>query len=188
MEIVNLVGQLPTHPTLKYKTRTADQKIERVVIHHSATVQAEVSKEATVRHIKSIARGHVAENDWPGIGYHYVIGPGGLVYRVNDLSTISYHVGNHNPTSIGICLLGDFTQGDPTDNQIASARELVFRLGWPVVPHKALMGTKCPGDWARWGNRIVYAVNHELRAKLLSVRKDIDELLEIAEEQEPYRG
>ena len=186
MEIVNLVGQLPTHPKLKHKTRTADQKIERIVIHHSATVQTVISRDATIRHIKSIARGHVEDNDWPGIGYHYVIGPGGIVYRVNDVSTISYHVGNHNATSVGICLLGDFTKGDPTDNQIASARELVFRLGWPVVPHKALMQTKCPGNWDKWGHRIVYAVNYELRAKLLDIRKAVDELLVIVEEQEPY--
>ncbi len=152
-DYIDLVDSLPKHPKLKYKPRKLSE-IQRIVLHHSATVQAEVSREATVRHIKSIARGHVEDNDWPGIGYHFVIGPGGLVYQTNRLETVSYHVSDHNTPSVGICLLGDFTKSDPTDNQLASARALVRQLGWPVVPHKALNQTACPGDWAKWGHRI----------------------------------
>lgn len=152
-DYIDLVDSLPKHPELKYKTRKLSQ-IQRIVIHHSATVQAEVSREATIRHIKSIAQGHIEDNDWPGIAYHFCIGPGGLVYQTNRLETVSYHVGNHNTPSVGICLLGDFTRSNPTENQLASARALVKRLGWPAVPHKALNQTKCPGDWEKWGHLI----------------------------------
>lgn len=151
-DYIDLVDSLPKHATLKYNTRKLSQ-IQRIVIHHSATVQTEVSREATIRHITAIAKGHV-QNGWPGIGYHYVIGPGGLIYRTNRLDTISYHVYNNNTPTVGICMLGDFTKGDPTDNQLASARALVKHLGWPVVPHKSLNQTACPGNWAKWGHRI----------------------------------
>lgn len=150
--IIDLVDSLPKHAELKYSPRKRTQ-IERVVIHHSATVQKVISREATIRHITAIARGHRALG-WPGIGYHYVIGPGGLIYQTNRLETVSYHVGGHNTTSVGVCMLGDFTRSDPTENQLASARALVAWLGWPVVPHKALNQTRCPGDWAGWGSQI----------------------------------
>ena len=152
--IIDLVDTLPKHATLTYNKRRPDQ-IKRVVIHHSATVQKEISQAATIRHITAIARGHRMFG-WPGIGYHFVIGPGGLIYQTQRLETVSYHVSGYNTTSVGVCMLGSFATGaDPTDNQIASARALVHWLGWPVVPHKALNQTACPGNWARWGERII---------------------------------
>ena len=38
------------------------------------------------------------------------------------------------------------------DNKPARSERVVF--SWPVVPHKALNQTKCPGDWAGWGSQI----------------------------------
>lgn len=181
MEIVNLVGKLPVHPELKYDKRVLSQ-IVRTVIHHSATVPGEVSQAATVRHIEAIARGHVEDNDWPGIGYHFVIGPGGKVYQTNLLETISYHVGGKNTPSVGVCLLGDFTKGDPTDNQIASARALVKWLGWPAVSHKDLSQTQCPGNWEKWGYLITDELDLDaLKKRLLEIRADLDAVLAMVE-------
>lgn len=151
--IIDLVDSLPKHATAKYPTRKLSQ-VKRIVIHHSATVQKEVSKAAAIRHITAIARGHRMLG-WAGIGYHFVIGPGGLIYQTNRLETVSNHVGGHNTASVGVCMLGNFATGqDPTEAQLVSARALVAWLGWPAVPHKALNQTACPGNWAAWGKRI----------------------------------
>jgi len=81
------------------------------VIHHSLT------KSGTA---KAFSNYHVKSNGWPGIGYHFVIEKDGDVVWCNDLGTRSYHVGNSNIFSVGICVVGDFRTQTPTEEQIES--------------------------------------------------------------------
>lgn len=142
VQIIDRVGQLPTHPTKQYGTRSFSA-INMAVIHHSATTSGNST---------SFARHHVDNNDWPGIGYHFVIAKNGAIERTNDLATISYHAGNVNSRSVGILLIGDYMQQIPPRAQIDSAVRLIVmleqQLGRPleIVGHRDVMANRtCPG-------------------------------------------
>jgi len=120
-----------------------------IVVHHSAT-----------------ARGGAAlfdkmhkERGWDGVGYHFVIGNGTdtgdgaveVTFRWREQRD-GAHAKGWNDVGIGICLVGNFENTDPTAQQTASLvrllRHLRRRFGIPaerVVGHKALNPTLCPG-------------------------------------------
>lgn len=138
MKTIDVRGILPKHPTKKYSRRSIGD-ISIITIHHSLT---------TTGSPEAFARYHVESNGWPGIAYHYVIGKDGTVYVTNDLETISYHVGDSNKKSIGICLVGDFRTEKPSEAQYKAAIELVRYL-LHVVKNAAVKGhSELPGyDW-----------------------------------------
>jgi hypothetical protein len=166
-ETKNIINELETHPTKTYTTRNL-ANIEYFVVHHSA-VPASVGPDAIASyHVNArvVKNGEVIKTRWPGIGYHYVIADSGLVYKTNELETVSYHAGSYNDVSIGVCLLGAFvkvTKPDgsvvrhyPTAAQIDSASWLYGQLsklfpGIKLVGHKEIAPTRCPGDtWRPW--------------------------------------
>ncbi|MFZ7104763.1 MAG: N-acetylmuramoyl-L-alanine amidase [Peptococcaceae bacterium] len=118
MNINDVRSQLAQHPAKEYDKRPLDS-IKYIAIHHSATKGGNAF---------SFARYHVNTNDWPGIGYHYVILEDGTVQWANDLTTVSYHVGEYNLWSVGICLVGDFTDGEPSLIQRQVLKELCQSL------------------------------------------------------------
>lgn len=146
-DIKDITDSLPKHATNKYETRNLDG-IQYLVIHHSA-VAGTVGPEA-------IAKWHVEQLNWPGIGYHFVITPDGTISQTNKLETIAFHAKQVNPVSIGICFAGNFTDDVPTPEQIASGARLCAYLlqefsltGEAVHGHGDFVNTQCPGlQWA----------------------------------------
>jgi len=122
------------------------------VIHHSG---ADVDNTAL-----QVARYHVDNLHWPGIGYHFLVHWDGSIDYVGDLMTSRANVYGLNPQCIGICLLGNFTKYMPRAPQLLSARLLLTYLTdltpqAETVGHRdiALPGheTACPGDtWLLW--------------------------------------
>ena len=119
MKVIDLIDKLPTHKSKKYPYR-ALQSIDTIAIHHSLTSDLRGSKD-----VYAFAQYHVTHNDWPGIGYHYVIDNDGTVYKTNPAINKSYHVGKHNKRSIGICLVGDFRTDELPYVQYEAMYELV---------------------------------------------------------------
>lgn len=129
-----------------------------VTIHHSVGWDFSAS---TLENAKRISSYHVNTHKWPGIGYHYLIGPTGEILQTNELLKSSYHAGSYsapgdeNKTAIGICLGGDFRNAPPPDCQVAAASSLVQYIrqlpkmanSISVIPHKRMPGaaTICPG-------------------------------------------
>jgi hypothetical protein len=94
--------------------------------------------------VRSIARGHVRRG-WAGIGYHYLVGPSGTIYKVNSLNRVAAHAGKYNPQSIGIaCML---RQGEPTIAQVNATAELIKVLDYDLKLHYDLINTGCPGSY-----------------------------------------
>ncbi len=140
--------------------------VNYLAIHHSAGSDNQTPEE--------ISNYHINNNGWGGIGYHFLISKDGTVYYVGDISTARANVANLNEQVIGICLIGNFTQGKvPTDEQYLSAHSLCdfFISNYPdltnlkswdvVVGHRELPGQTsiCPGeDWLSWKKRIVSPV------------------------------
>lgn len=142
--------------------QTRSRPWRAIVIHHMA------SDTGSARVIHRIHR----QKGWDGMGYHFVIGNGSLTD--NGTVEVGYRwagqgVGAHckaprngdpnwwNRNAIGICLIGDFTQSEPTALQMASLRRLVRTLmdtyGIPaskVVPHGGVKVTACPGPKFPW--------------------------------------
>ena len=147
LEIIDIVDALPKHESKTYGTRGLSE-ITTLVIHHTVSPPD--------RAISSIAAYHVDSNDWPGIGYHYVIKDTGEIFQTNHLATRSYHAGGANNYTVGIALQGDFTINMPPAAQRQAAAMLVSYLKNQldidsVVPHKQLSQTACPGaTWDQW--------------------------------------
>ena len=128
-------------------------RIERVVIHHSASGRSTT--------FAQIRRWHL-ERGFSDIGYHFVVLADGTMRQGRQLPTTGAHARGKNSTSIGICAVGDNTREDRrwTRSQQAALRELVdaCRLLWPgieVCGHRDVMArghTECPGvDMAALG-------------------------------------
>lgn len=141
--IVYLADKLPRHSRKRYAQRKhAD--ISRIVIHHSGTRDGSP---------QDFARYHVLHCGWPGIGYHFVIGKRGEVWKTNDLTAVSYHAKGANADSIGICLVGNFSRETPQEAQLAALRWLIGRIQEDLKPapgavlHREIKGsrTSCPG-------------------------------------------
>jgi len=164
-EIKDVVAQLPTHPINRYRTRSLD-RITHLTIHHSAG-PANIP-------VEQIAAYHVKDQNWPGIGYHFAIGPDGTIYQTNKLETISYHAGVANDYTVGICLEGDFQNGVlPTPAQMQSVAHLAAWLALKLkIPLDNIKGhkefpenpTMCPGSEWLEGRKWKEMVHDRIRA------------------------
>jgi hypothetical protein len=110
-----------------------------------------------------IARYHVLEKKGAKdatIPYHFCILPDGTLCFTAKLIYYTKHTHSyvHNRRSLGICVLGDFTKGDPTAAQLDTARRLIYALnefyggGWGkfrgfyMTTHRRVSSTACPGN------------------------------------------
>ncbi|NOX63278.1 MAG: hypothetical protein GXP42_15240 [Chloroflexi bacterium] len=145
--ILDIVDDLPQHPTEKYYKRT--QPITTLVVHHT-TGRSTLTP-------YDIARYHVNSRGWPGIGYHYLIAADGTIFQCQRHETHSYHVGAANGYSVAVSLIGEFMRGNlPSERQMESASHLIAwlmqELGIQgleyVIGHKEApqAQTACPGD------------------------------------------
>lgn len=119
---------------------------QTIVIHHSAIYVGD-----DFATLLEIQRTHREERGWADVGYHYFVGREGLVYEGRDLHVRGTHVARHNTGSLGVCVLGDFTQSEPTawqiDAVIGLSVWLASRLALThLAPHSAFNNdTVCPG-------------------------------------------
>jgi len=122
-------------------------KTNRFIIHHTASQDVPAS---------TIHQWHLNQG-WSGIGYHFVIRQNGDIERGRAENLIGAHAGEKgNPDSIGIVLTGNFETGKPTTAQMDSLvwllKDYLFpKYGVkPVIGHKDVMATACPGKNFPW--------------------------------------
>ena len=129
------------------------RKWEYIVIHHSYT---ESGSE------KEFDNYHRTHNGWLGVGYDFVIGngqgsPDGAIEVTFRWETQiqGAHAGNeeYNQHGIGICLVGNFETGYPTEKQMAALVSLVSCLqerchipSANIILHRHVRDTRCPGE------------------------------------------
>lgn len=94
-------------------------------------------------------------NGWAGIGYHYVIRKDGTIERGRPRWALGSHCYGFNNESIGINVVGNLQESQPTNAQIESLTNLVAELCEiydfepnedTVVGHRDKNSTSCPGD------------------------------------------
>ncbi len=135
----------------------------RVVIHHTVTPNHEDNPAATVRAIYYF---HAITRQWGDIGYNYLIDWQGNIYegRAGGEKVIGGHARGYNEGSVGIALMGTYTQQDITP---AMRSSLIALLAWiasrygidpqghhlayerslpNIMGHRVVANTNCPGD------------------------------------------
>lgn len=75
------------------------RRIDKIIIHCSATPEG---RAVTVQEIEKWHK----EKGYNGIGYHYIIGLNGEVWKGRDINLIGAHTQGQNANSIGVCYVG----------------------------------------------------------------------------------
>lgn len=137
-------------------------KINIVIIHHSATNPGAVTKEQGLARARTYDTHHsnksyAIETDgkygFKFISYHYMITRDGTVIQLQDIKFMRIHAGesNANAYGIGILLDGNFDVEVPSSKQISSAISLINKLNaglgkrLPIKGHGEVGNTACPG-------------------------------------------
>lgn len=131
------------------------RQVTRIIWHHSAG---------------TTMSGAVAAMKAKGCHYHKLIDQQGNVETMREYDQIAYHAGaNGNTGSIGICLIGNFLNTQPTMAQLNKARDLALEIEEIYGPvafqnHRDVSATVCP----------VVDLATIIRDKVLTAQKDRD--------------
>jgi len=128
----------------------AARKIEKIIVHHSATNREEDDNLGTIR-AWHITRG------FDDVGYHYFIDSKGVTHAGRDENIEGAHCRGQNENSLGICLSGDFTKRKVPVVQLEALKSLLGRLFYKhdlsildVHVHNEYAITTCPGFSMPW--------------------------------------
>jgi hypothetical protein len=148
-----IVGAAGLKEVLAIDETVSPRDWQYIVIHHSASTRGSA---------QSFDQYH-RQRGWQGLGYHFVIGNG---IDQGDGVTIAgprwyqqeagahAHAALYNEHGIGICLVGNFENSQPTSAQMAALTDLVLALAKEyaieadhIVGHNQIRqgGTLCPG-------------------------------------------
>lgn len=123
-----------------------------IVLHHTWKPDQAAYKGANT--IRGIQRYHQTDNKWTDIGYHYLIGPEGIIYQGRPDNVIGSHA-VPNTNKIGISVVGDY---DPGKDRFTpeSYEALVSLMTWLTATygistnefygHRDFSPKTCPGD------------------------------------------
>lgn len=136
--------QLTESLTKTYKNRQQSNNLY-ITIHHTAG-----SEKAS---LESIAKFHVEKRGWPAIAYHIAINQAGDIHFLNEIEEITYHDSGQNTNSIGIVLVGNFEDYEPSKNMVESVKLVTDALCKSlnikgIRGHKDTSPTLCPGTYA----------------------------------------
>ncbi len=125
-----------------------------IIIHHSAINdnKDQFSRINTFHGRKGFPISELGFN----VGYHFLIERTGMVKRARNNQEMGAHTlvkgYNYNKDGIGICLAGDFTKMEPSEEQIAAlnllCEELTQSENIPInsiIEHRDVKATSCPG-------------------------------------------
>jgi hypothetical protein len=98
--------------------------VTHLIVHHSAGTNSSNNWAAVVRSIWDF---HTGVNGWDDIGYNWLVDPNGVIYEGRGDNRLGAHFCGTNGGTMGVCVLGDFTNITPTNNAIAGLTTL---LAW----------------------------------------------------------
>jgi hypothetical protein len=121
--------------------------LNTIVVHHTAISNASVTE---------IQELHMDGRGFADIAYHFLIDSEGNIYEGREINIRGAHVQGFNTGSVGVVLLGNFNDEEPTKAQLNSLRNLVdylrytyeirYLAGHKDYPDQSPDGTECPGD------------------------------------------
>lgn len=142
---------------------------QRLIVHHS--YQPDQAKYKGASTIRGIQNYHMDDpkTSWADIGYHFLIGPDGVIYQGRPENVVGAHC-SPNTNSVGICIIGNYDAGaDQLNPKIEES--LLNLLTWlagtyKIDPEVNLFGhcdfapKSCPGS-------VVYAKLPVYRSQIL---------------------
>ena len=121
--------------------------LNTIVVHHSAYPYAGPQEVQDL---------HMDRRGFADVAYHFIVDADGMIYEGREISIRGAHVQGYNTGSVGIVLLGNFNDSQPTESQIDNLRKLVdylrytygirFLAGHKDYPNQSPDGTECPGN------------------------------------------
>jgi len=130
-------------------------KPEKIILHHTwLPAQAQYAGSSTIRGIQNY---HMDDpsTGWMDIGYHFLIGPDGLIYQGRPEDVVGAHC-PPNVNMVGVCVIGNY---DPNHDLLNEKIEtsLINLLSWlssnyKIDPrlyyygHRNFSSKTCPGD------------------------------------------
>lgn len=142
-----LLGIPITETHLSFRSLENRRVTDGIVVHHIGNTNRDVSA-------AEVHRWHLA-NGWAGIGYHFLIRKDGTIERGRPMEMVGAHCYNQNDHTIGVNIVGNFMDYEPTSLQLHSAEQLLaalcryYRLTpnrETIVGHREYCSTLCPGD------------------------------------------
>lgn len=138
--ILDLRGKLPAHGAKEYPIRDT-RVITTLFWHHTATPSTATWD--------AIARGHVKERNWAGIGYHVGVDRDGRIAILNPLERLTNHTSGNNTRGVGVVLLGNYEKDALTPAMEASIERVrKWMKGKGIMEeklHRDVKATACPG-------------------------------------------
>ncbi len=111
-------GSCPPNPSPSFTNVT------HLIVHHSAGTNTATDWAAVVRSIWDF---HVITRGWSDIGYNYLIAPTGAIYEGRGNDILGAHFCGTNGGTLGVCMMGDYTDITPTTDALDALKEL---LAW----------------------------------------------------------
>jgi len=131
------------------------RKIDLIIIHCTATPEG---RPVTVADVTAWHK----QKGFKTIGYHYLIGLNGEVWKGRDENEIGAHCEGHNATSIGVCYVGGLAKDGVTakdtrtkkqsDALVKLTKELKAKYTSAVIHgHNEFAAKACPSfDVQQW--------------------------------------
>jgi hypothetical protein len=104
--------------------------VSHLIVHHSAGHNTSVDFAAVVRSYYIL---HTQTNGWSDIGYNWLIDRNGVLYQGRafnfngSMDVVGAHMGGGNSFTMGVCLIGDFSNVQPTEQAVNQLRDV---LAW----------------------------------------------------------
>ncbi len=138
--------------------------VKLLVVHHTALKVTGDTRPGAER-VRALYEYHANNRGWGDVGYHYLIDEDGVIYegRTGGEGVVGGHVYCGNVGTVGIALLGNFEEEQPTLSQIQSLQWMLDHLAKTygidpaknatyhgksvasILRHKDLISTECPG-------------------------------------------
>ncbi|XP_041972286.1 peptidoglycan-recognition protein LF-like [Aricia agestis] len=128
--------------------------VEYVVLHHSYTPAACSDRAGCARAMRSMQDFHMDDRGWCDVGYNFGVGGDGVAYEGRGWDTLGAHALHFNTVSLGICIIGDWTDSLPPAEQLKTVKALIeagisqgyIKPDYKIVGHRQVRDTKCPGQ------------------------------------------
>ncbi|XP_030748585.1 peptidoglycan-recognition protein 2-like [Sitophilus oryzae] len=124
-----------------------------VLVHHSDTPQC-INEVACKTRLHGIQNYHMDQKGWDDIGYNFMIGGDGTIFEGRGWGLTGAHAVKYNSLSIGICLLGNFQETNPSAAQLMALESLIecgvkeekIHGQYRLMGHRQVSATACPGN------------------------------------------
>jgi hypothetical protein len=129
--------------------------VKRITVHHEGNAfYGSSDQSAIARRLSNIRSGHINRRPegFADIGYHYIVDPAGRVWAGRDLRYQGAHVERNNENNLGIMVMGNFEEQQPTRAQLETLEAFVVdQMHTYNVPanrvftHREIGKSVCPG-------------------------------------------